>query len=232
MPLPKIAVRSLSGSVYVASVILPLLFVESLYPFVIGIYAFLVVLEFYRLTRGGLLSGGACACLSDPLLRGLTCTVWIILPFALMALLPRLTDGVAGVLTGAILTLAMFLLVWVHDSFAYLTGILFGRRKLAPTISPSKTIEGAFGGALFALIAGASFWFFTDRTSSLTFWMGGAMLITLAANAGDLVQSKLKRVANVKDSGTLMPGHGGFFDRFDALLFTAPAWYGWVMLMH
>jgi phosphatidate cytidylyltransferase len=119
----------------------------------------------------------------------------------------------------------LMLTVIVSDSMQYYTGRLFGRAKLAPRVSPKKTIEGAVGGfvfgtALFAVLGG---WWLPSMPLLLRVVVG----ITLVALgiAGDLFESMLKRSANVKDSSTLIPGHGGILDRIDALLFAAPVYY-------
>ncbi len=119
--------------------------------------------------------------------------------------------------------LFLFLLVWGCDSFAYYTGKNFGRRKLAPRISPNKTWEGTIGGFLGATLIGAaagSWWVLPELGP------GRAALAAAAASSagqiGDLVESMWKRGAGVKDSGVFLPGHGGFYDRVDSLLFAAP----------
>lgn len=118
-------------------------------------------------------------------------------------------------------------LVWIGDTGAYFFGLLFGRHKLAPSVSPSKTVEGLTGGALAT--AAASIGLDTWWRLGLGPWhaLSLAVLITAFGTLGDLVESKLKRAAGVKDSGILLPGHGGVLDRFDSLMFAAPAvyWY-------
>ncbi|MFC2090334.1 phosphatidate cytidylyltransferase [Bacteroidota bacterium] len=115
-------------------------------------------------------------------------------------------------------------LIWVHDIAAYVTGSLFGKRTLAPRISPGKTVEGFIGGILFNALAGYVVFIITGK-QTLLFWVLVAMVISMAATAGDLLESKLKREAGVKDSGSLIPGHGGMLDRFDSLFFSAPLVY-------
>ncbi len=229
-PLRKLLVRGASGSLFVLSVLGTLLFVTTAYYVVMTTYAVLVFVEFLKLRAGfGIHSqadrkGGG---LIITLFGG---TVWVLLPFALVILAPTLLDQSVKGFRGAEITAAMFVLIWVHDSFAYLTGISVGKHLLAPRISPAKTWEGALGGLLFTLAAAWLIWISYGKASSLTFWLVGGLIVTIASNAGDLLQSKLKRAAGVKDSGNMMPGHGGFFDRFDAVLVTAPAWVLWVWL--
>ena len=121
--------------------------------------------------------------------------------------------------------LFLLLCVWVCDSAAYYVGSTLGRRKLAPAISPNKTVAGAVGGILGA--AGMSVLLkMVDLVPwSLIFALGTSLAIAVLAQMGDLAESMVKRDAGVKDSGSLIPGHGGMMDRVDALLFTVPVFY-------
>lgn len=118
----------------------------------------------------------------------------------------------------------LFVLIWVNDTFAFIVGKSFGRHKLFPSISPKKTIEGFFGGLVFACIAS---YFIHKFTHILNFniWLSLALVMSILGTFGDLIESKLKREAGVKDSGTLMPGHGGLYDRLDSVLFASPFIY-------
>jgi len=111
--------------------------------------------------------------------------------------------------------------VWLSDSGAYYTGRAFGRRKLAPTVSPNKTWEGSIGGAIAALV-GAVGWSFWQYGTIEPLLLGWVLVVAIAGQIGDLFESKLKRGAGVKDSGNLLPGHGGMLDRIDGILFAAP----------
>jgi len=120
--------------------------------------------------------------------------------------------------------LGSFILVWVNDSFAYLVGKNFGKQKLFASISPKKTVEGFLGGLFFACI---SSYFITKYTNTLEFteWLILAIIVSVFGTLGDLIESKYKRQANVKDSGVIMPGHGGLLDRLDSIIFAAPFIY-------
>jgi phosphatidate cytidylyltransferase len=123
-----------------------------------------------------------------------------------------------------LLLLGAFILVWVNDSAAYIIGKNFGRQKLFPSISPKKTVEGFLGGLFFACV---SSYFITLYTASLSFnhWLILAIIVSVIGTFGDLIESKFKRQAGVKDSGVIMPGHGGLLDRLDSLIFAAPFIY-------
>ncbi len=123
--------------------------------------------------------------------------------------------------------LAVFFFLWINDTGAFTVGSLFGRRKLFERISPNKTWEGFAGGLFFTLVAAALFgiyaadWF--RLPSNLGLWLGMGALVTVAGTYGDLFESSLKRLLQIKDSGCIMPGHGGVLDRIDSLLFAMPA---------
>jgi phosphatidate cytidylyltransferase len=127
--------------------------------------------------------------------------------------------------------LGSFILVWVNDSFAYLIGKNFGKQKLFEKISPKKTVEGFLGGLLFSCIASYFIATFT-QTLDFTSWLILGIVITVFGTLGDLIESKFKRQANVKDSGTIMPGHGGLLDRLDSIIFAAPFIYLFLRILH
>lgn len=123
---------------------------------------------------------------------------------------------------GLALVLSVTIIIWLGDTVAYLGGSTLGRRRLAPSISPGKTVEGSAAGLVAAVIAGA----ITFAAFGAGAWQIGAMfggVVGVAGQVGDLAESLMKRQAGVKDSGTLIPGHGGILDRIDALLFAFPA---------
>ena len=147
------------------------------------------------------------------------CVRYLLFSFTFLILLPF----VNGVYEQSVI-LTLIILIWVNDSFAFFVGKNLGKRKLFESVSPKKTIEGFFGGVLFSLIAAFILSFFCDFLS-LTNLIVISLIASILGTAGDLVESKFKRQANTKDSGTIMPGHGGILDRLDSLLFVAPFVY-------
>lgn len=125
----------------------------------------------------------------------------------------------------------IFVLIWSNDSFAYLIGKSFGKRKLFERISPNKTIEGFIGGAVCTLILSYIIYLISGQFE-LKIWIGLALLTSIFGTFGDLIQSKLKRQAGVKDSGRLMPGHGGLLDRLDSIIFASPFIYSFLILVN
>jgi len=121
--------------------------------------------------------------------------------------------------------LFLLLVVWVCDSAAFYVGSAIGRRKLAPEISPNKTIEGFIAGMISSLPVAVLFWLLSPTGWSLGFTVAAGFAVALVGQIGDLAESILKRDAGVKDSGTLIPGHGGILDRTDSLLLTIPFLY-------
>jgi phosphatidate cytidylyltransferase len=125
--------------------------------------------------------------------------------------------------------IGFFLLIWANDTGAYLAGVSFGRHKLFERISPKKTWEGFLGGVISAVAAA---WFLSgwlgvvDREN----WIIIAVIVSVAGTYGDLVESMLKRSTGIKDSGTIMPGHGGFLDRFDSAIISFPLVYLFISL--
>lgn len=121
----------------------------------------------------------------------------------------------------------VLLLIWATDSGAYFCGSAFGKRKLMPAISPNKTVEGAIGGILSAMIVAILFYFFTELQNRfpLPVLLIISVILSIFGQVGDLVESALKRYYGVKDSGKLLPGHGGILDRVDSWLFVFPVLY-------
>jgi len=141
----------------------------------------------------------------------------VYLPFlaGFLILLARPSNGLERVMTFVVL-------VGCNDTFAYLTGVLFGKRPLAPKISPKKTIEGLLGSLVFTIAGGAIAFHYIMGAE---WWLGAlaGLLTVFTATSGDLIESALKRDMAIKDMGNLLPGHGGIMDRLDSVLFAAPA---------
>ncbi len=129
------------------------------------------------------------------------------------------------------LIVGIFVLIWTNDTFAYITGKNFGKNKLYERISPNKTVEGFIGGMVFSCIGGYCIFYFTHYLN-FQFWLGLAIILSIFGTLGDLIQSKFKRQAGVKDSGKLMPGHGGLFDRLDSIIFSSPFVYAYLLIIN
>lgn len=130
----------------------------------------------------------------------------------------------------SILVASIFALIWINDTFAFIVGKSIGKRKLLERISPNKTVEGFIGGFIFCCIASIGLYFYTGLLS-LSLWLVVAVVTSICGTLGDLIQSQLKRQAGVKDSGRIMPGHGGLYDRLDSIIFAAPFLYLFLIVL-
>jgi phosphatidate cytidylyltransferase len=127
----------------------------------------------------------------------------------------------------------LLLVVWLGDAGAYYCGKTFGKHKMSPRISPKKTIEGGLGGAVTSVITAIIIHFTFFKTFPLLHAVIAGVLLSITGIIGDLAESMWKRSAAVKDSGTFLPGHGGFLDRFDSIFYTAPILYSyWFLIVH
>jgi len=122
------------------------------------------------------------------------------------------------------LIIGIFILMWINDSFAYVVGKSIGKTKLYEKISPKKTVEGFIGGLVFSMIAAYVLAQYNDDLN-VSQWLILAFVVVITGSLGDLIESKFKRQAGVKDSGAILPGHGGLLDRLDSLIFAAPFAY-------
>lgn len=140
-----------------------------------------------------------------------------------LSFLPFITRGKNLVPYSFILPVAVVLSIWINDTMAYIVGSMIGKTPFSK-ISPKKTWEGTIGGAILCVLVMGLIGLYLPVSQGLELkhWVAIATVAAVAGTLGDLFESKLKRMANIKDSGTFMPGHGGFLDRFDSLLFTAP----------
>ena len=161
--------------------------------------------------------------------------MYIALPFSVINILAFNGSPDGTIRFNTILPLSVFVFLWVNDTGAYCVGSLLGKHKLFPRISPGKSWEGSIGGAVFVIIAACLInWFDqqgADPTNaalnpsvlSLIQWIGLGLVVVVFGTWGDLVESLFKRTINIKDSGNILPGHGGMLDRFDSSLMAFPA---------
>jgi len=151
----------------------------------------------------------------------LLCNIYIGMPFALVNLL-AFKSGVYDFRP----IIAFFLLAWINDTGAYLCGVTMGKHKLYERVSPKKTIEGFVGGVILTVGVAIGLHYIAQsygiETIPLWFCIACGLIVSMIGTCGDLIESKFKRSVNLKDSGRLLPGHGGILDRFDAMLFAAP----------
>lgn len=155
--------------------------------------------------------------------------MYIALPLSMINILAfEMAPDQSGVSYDTMLPLSVFIFLWVNDSGAYLTGSLLGRHKLFPRISPGKTWEGSIGGGILVIAVAALLGYLVNRgvdvpRLSILGWMGLGLVIAVVGTWGDLVESLFKRTLGIKDSGNILPGHGGMMDRFDSSLMAIPA---------
>ena len=149
--------------------------------------------------------------------------MYIALLFALLNVLAFHSDETASISQyNAILPLSIFIFNWVNDTGAYCTGMLFGKHKLFERISPKKSWEGSIGGSVFCIISSFILAHFFPFMSTEV-WIGLALTVVIFGTWGDLTESLLKRRLGIKDSGNILPGHGGMLDRFDSAILAIPA---------
>ncbi len=159
---------------------------------------------------------------------------YCVIPFALLVKIPVVESGTVNELAASYNSfkiLGIVFLIWANDTFAYLGGSMFGKHKLYERVSPGKTWEGTIIGIIFCVAVG--FLLNLNKTFSCDcIWPLIALVVGIFGTIGDLVESQMKRMAGVKDSGSLMPGHGGVLDRFDSLLFVSPFVFVILKLVH
>ena len=156
--------------------------------------------------------------------------MYIALPFSLLNVLAFTATPDGRIMFNTILPLSVFVFLWMNDTGAYCVGSLLGRHKLFPRISPGKSWEGSVGGAIVVLLIAWAIHYFLldpDHTGkamlSLIEWLGLGLVVVIFGTWGDLVESLFKRTLGIKDSGNILPGHGGMLDRVDASLLALPA---------
>ncbi len=154
--------------------------------------------------------------------------VYVAIPFSLLNFIVHPGYPIFPGYNSKIL-IGVFFIVWVYDSMAYFVGSKLGKHKIHKRISPNKSWEGFAGGAVFSLLTGFVNSFLFEQVS-LPGWMMISVLVIVFGTLGDMFESIIKRRLNVKDSGTMLPGHGGLLDRFDSLLFVIPVIFVWLNL--
>jgi len=146
--------------------------------------------------------------------------IWLVFPVLLLIYW-------CNILNFKHIMVALLVILCTNDTLAYLFGSLFGKHKIWTKVSPKKSWEGFFGGLIFTVAVSYFFihipYFQTDISSNSYIWMGFAFVVIIAGTLGDFAESMVKRVAQQKDSGAILPGHGGVFDRIDSMLFAVPA---------
>ena len=165
--------------------------------------------------------------------REIMAILYIAVPMALLAVLGKETGEYGEPVYNAWFVLLYIILIWINDVGAYLVGVTLGKHRLCERLSPKKSWEGFFGGVLFTVVAACLLGprITGLENTSLWGWIFFGIILTLSAVAGDLVESMFKREAGVKDSGNIIPGHGGFLDRFDSVFISIPFVYVMKLLM-
>lgn len=190
-------------------------------PYVITM-VYLLVSELY-LKQPNPIANWACTMLAQ---------MYIAMPFAMINILAFRINNTGEPAYNWMLPLSIFIFLWTNDTGAYCTGSLFGKHKLFPRVSPGKSWEGSIGGAILVVAAAAAIaWFDNVEVAdkdmppallSMTVWIGLGLVVVVFGTWGDLVESLFKRTLGIKDSGNILPGHGGMLDRFDSSLLAIP----------
>ncbi|MBR5532739.1 MAG: phosphatidate cytidylyltransferase [Bacteroidales bacterium] len=161
--------------------------------------------------------------------------LYIALPIGLLSFI---AFGESSILKySPVMLLALLVIIWVYDTGAFVTGMTFGKHRLFERISPKKSWEGFWGGVAFALLASWGIYTIVEKYGyninqmNIYEWLGFALVVVVSATMGDLTESLLKRTYGVKDSGKILPGHGGMMDRFDSVFMAAPAAYIYLSLV-
>ena len=198
--------RAISGVVYIVIMWIGAVTSELSFRLLFAILGILSIYEMWKLRKGR---------------NKFLAFVYVLIPFILVQFI--LTKEKPEIWNSNLI-LFMFILTWTFDTFAYLVGIKFGKHKIMPSISPKKSWEGFAGGFIFTIIVSyLSYSYFKFENIKIPLII--SIILPFTATIGDFIESHYKREAGVKDSGNLMPGHGGILDRMDAFMITIPAIY-------
>lgn len=196
-----------------------------------GVVANFIIVVPYLLTIVYLFVSGLFTCNKNPVADWaytMLGQMYIALPLSMINILAFEVDGQWGVSFDPLLPLSIFIFLWTNDSGAYCCGSLLGKHKLFPRVSPGKSWEGSIGGCVLVLAVAAliGWWANSGEMThqlSIAAWMGLGLVVVVFGTLGDLVESLFKRTLGIKDSGNLLPGHGGMLDRFDSSIMAIPA---------
>ena len=196
-----------------------------------GLVANFIIVVPYLLTIVYLFVSGLFTCSKNPVADWaytMLGQMYVALPLSMINILAFEVDGQWGVNLDSLLPLSIFIFLWTNDSGAYCCGSLLGRHKLFPRVSPGKSWEGSIGGCVLVLAVAALIGWWANNGDmkhqlGMAAWMGLGLVVVVFGTLGDLVESLFKRTLGIKDSGNLLPGHGGMLDRFDSALMAIPA---------
>ena len=196
-----------------------------------GLVANFIIVVPYLLTIVYLFVSGLFTCSKNPVADWaytMLGQMYVALPLSMINILAFEVDGQWGVNFDSLLPLSIFIFLWTNDSGAYCCGSLLGRHKLFPRVSPGKSWEGSIGGCVLVLAVAALIGWWANNGDmkhqlGMAAWMGLGLVVVVFGTLGDLVESLFKRTLGIKDSGNLLPGHGGMLDRFDSALMAIPA---------
>ena len=201
--------RALSGAVYVAIMWLGASYSKTTFSLLFATLGVVSIYEIWKLRKGK---------------TKILALLYVIIPFFLIQIFGMTDSDYPNSPFDPSLILLMFILTWTFDTFAYLLGVKFGKHKIMPSVSPKKSWEGFVGGYIFTIVAAyitSKYFLPIDFHLALIV----SLFLPFTATIGDFVESHYKREAGVKDSGNLMPGHGGILDRMDAFMISIPAIY-------
>ena len=196
-----------------------------------GLVANFIIVVPYLLTIVYLFVSGLFTCSKNPVADWaytMLGQMYVALPLSMINILAFEVDGQWGVNFDPLLPLSIFIFLWTNDSGAYCCGSLLGRHELFPRVSPGKSWEGSIGGCVLVLAVAALIGWWANNGDmkhqlGMAAWMGLGLVVVVFGTLGDLVESLFKRTLGIKDSGNLLPGHGGMLDRFDSALMAIPA---------